>query len=72
MLLHTHVPLLEESENFQAAIENNFFTTFNFCEIAYKNKVSNFVLISSDKAVNPPNLMEHKDLLSYLYKHLVI
>ena len=54
---YKHVPLLEESENFQAAIENNFFATFNLCEIAYKNKVSNFVLISSDKAVNPPNLM---------------
>lgn len=54
---YKHVPLLEETENFQAALENNFFATFDFCKLALQNRVCNFVLISSDKAVNPPNLM---------------
>jgi FlaA1/EpsC-like NDP-sugar epimerase len=51
------VPLLQSNENFSSAIENNFFATYDLCSIASKNNVKSFVLISSDKAVNPANLM---------------
>lgn len=54
---YKHVPLLQSSINFKSAIENNFFSTYNLCEIAYKYKVQNFTLISTDKAVNPTNIM---------------
>ncbi len=54
---YKHVPLLQSNENFSSAIENNFFATYNLCSIANKNNVKSFVLISSDKAVNPANLM---------------
>ncbi|MFL2746761.1 MAG: polysaccharide biosynthesis protein [Gammaproteobacteria bacterium] len=54
---YKHVPLLENSVNLKSALENNFFSTFDLCEIAYKHKVKNFTLISTDKAVNPTNIM---------------
>ena len=54
---YKHVPLLQEKENFKAAVENNFFATYDLCHLALKNKVKFFTLISSDKAVNPTNLM---------------
>ncbi|MEK9619115.1 MAG: nucleoside-diphosphate sugar epimerase/dehydratase [Flavobacteriales bacterium] len=54
---YKHVPLLQSNENFSSAIENNFFATYDLCSIANKNNVKSFVLISSDKAVNPANLM---------------
>ena len=54
---YKHVPLLQSNENFSSAIENNFFATYDLCSLASKNNVKSFVLISSDKAVNPANLM---------------
>tara|TARA_A100001011_G_scaffold224751_1_gene232703 strand:+ start:3336 stop:5237 length:1902 start_codon:yes stop_codon:yes gene_type:complete len=54
---YKHVPLLQDKINFKSALENNFFATFNLSEIAYKHKVKNFTLISTDKAVNPTNIM---------------
>ena len=54
---YKHVPILETDDNFIAALENNFFATFDLCKIASKNKVKNFTLISTDKAVNPTNVM---------------
>ena len=54
---YKHVPLLQSNENFSSAIENNFFATYDLCSIAKKNNVKSFILISSDKAVNPANLM---------------
>tara|TARA_Y100000992_G_C21273713_1_gene498544 strand:+ start:3745 stop:5646 length:1902 start_codon:yes stop_codon:yes gene_type:complete len=63
---YKHVPILENRENYSSAVENNFFNTFNLCEIAYKNKIKSFTLISSDKAVNPKNLMGATKRLSEL------
>ena len=63
---YKHVPILENRENYGSAVENNFFNTFNLCEIAYKNKIKSFTLISSDKAVNPENLMGATKRLSEL------
>lgn len=52
---HKHVPLMEDSPN--EAIKNNVFGTFSVMKAADKYGVSRFVLISSDKAVNPTNVM---------------
>ena len=63
---YKHVPLLENAANFKVAIENNFFATFNLCKISMRNSVETFILISSDKAVNPPNVMGATKRLSEL------
>lgn len=52
---HKHVPLMEESPS--EAIKNNVFGTFNVAEAADRYKVKRFVMISTDKAVNPTNIM---------------
>ena len=52
---YKHVPLVEE--NPIIGLENNIFSTLNICEIAQCLNVEKVVLISSDKAVRPTNLM---------------
>ena len=52
---HKHVPLMEVSPG--EAIKNNVFGTKNIAELSHKYGVSRFVLISTDKAVNPTNIM---------------
>lgn len=52
---HKHVPLMEMSPN--EAIKNNVFGTWNVARAADKYEVDTFVLISTDKAVNPTNIM---------------
>lgn len=52
---HKHVPLMEY--NPREAIKNNVFGTKNVADAAHKFSVGNFVMISTDKAVNPPNIM---------------
>ena len=52
---YKHVPLVEE--NICEGIKNNVFGTLSIAQIAMKNQVSNFVLISSDKAVRSTNIM---------------
>ena len=52
---HKHVPLMEDSPC--EAIKNNVFGTLNVAQISAKYKVERFVLISTDKAVNPTNIM---------------
>ncbi len=52
---HKHVPLMEDSPN--EAIKNNVFGTFKTAIAAEKYNVEKFVLISTDKAVNPTNIM---------------
>lgn len=52
---HKHVPLMEDSPN--EAIKNNVFGTFNTARIANEYGTKKFVLISTDKAVNPTNIM---------------
>ena len=52
---HKHVPLMEDSPN--EAIKNNVFGTWKTAQAAVQNGVKKFVMISTDKAVNPTNIM---------------
>ena len=52
---HKHVPLMEDSPN--EAIKNNVFGTYKMAQASVKYGVKKFVLISTDKAVNPTNIM---------------
>ena len=52
---HKHVPLMER--NCCEAVRNNVFGTLNVVEVCEKYGVSRFIMISTDKAVNPTNVM---------------
>ena len=52
---HKHVPLMEANPN--EAIKNNVFGTLNVAQAAGENQTKRMVLISTDKAVNPTNIM---------------
>ena len=52
---HKHVPLMEDSP--EQAIINNVFGTLNVAQCSLEHGVKRFVMISTDKAVNPTNIM---------------
>ena len=52
---HKHVPLMEDAP--EQAVKNNVFGTWNVAECSVRHKVKRFVMISTDKAVNPTNVM---------------
>lgn len=52
---HKHVPLMEYNPH--EAVKNNIFGTKNVAEAAKTANVAKFVMVSTDKAVNPPNVM---------------
>ncbi|WP_053365616.1 polysaccharide biosynthesis protein [Bacillus sp. FJAT-27245] len=66
---HKHVPLMEY--NPREAVKNNVLGTKNVAEAAHQNHVGTFVLISSDKAVNPTNVMgATKRIAEMVIQHL--
>ena len=52
---YKHVPIVEH--NLIEGLKNNFIGTFELAKLAVKHEVSNFVFISTDKAVRPTNIM---------------
>ena len=52
---YKHVPLMEQ--NVMQCINNNVFGTLNVAELSVDARVKNFILVSTDKAVNPTNFM---------------
>lgn len=66
---YKHVPLVEE--NICEGIKNNVFSTIAVTEASVLKKVSNLVLISSDKAVRPTNIMGVSKRISELYMQAV-
>jgi len=54
---YKHVPLVEDKNNLVIAAANNILGTYNLAQVAADNNVSSFVMISTDKAVRPTNIM---------------
>ncbi len=64
---HKHVTTMENDP--EEAIKNNVFGTYNACDLAVEYRVERFILISTDKAVNPTNVMgASKRLCEYVIK----
>jgi FlaA1/EpsC-like NDP-sugar epimerase len=69
---HKHVPLMEDSPC--EAVKNNIFGTFNTAKTAMDFKVKKFIILSTDKAVNPANVMgatkrATEKIIQYLDRH---
>ena len=54
---YKHVPIVENENNISKAAENNILGTYNLANSAVKHDVHSFVMISTDKAVRPTNIM---------------
>ena len=54
---YKHVPIVENENNISKAAENNILGTYNVANSAVKHGVNSFVMISTDKAVRPTNIM---------------
>ena len=54
---YKHVPIVEYYENITEGIKNNVFGTKSLCDAAIKNNVKKVIVISTDKAVRPTNVM---------------
>lgn len=66
---YKHVPLCEE--NVKSAVENNVFGTKNIIDVSIRYGVQKFLLISTDKAVRPTNVMGATKRVCELYAHAV-
>ena len=66
---YKHVPLCEE--NIDSAVQNNVFGTKNVIDLSIAYEVGKFLLISTDKAVRPTNVMGTTKRVCELYAHAV-
>jgi len=66
---YKHVPLCEE--NIRSAVQNNVFGTKNVIDLSIAYEVEKFLLISTDKAVRPTNVMGATKRICELYAHAV-
>ncbi len=66
---YKHVPLCEE--NIESAINNNIFGTKNVIDLSVSYNVDKFVLISTDKAVRPTNVMGTTKRVCEIYAHSI-
>jgi len=66
---YKHVPLCEE--NIKSAVQNNVFGTKNVIDLSIAHEVEKFLLISTDKAVRPSNVMGTTKRICELYAHAV-
>jgi FlaA1/EpsC-like NDP-sugar epimerase len=64
---YKHVPMMET--HILEAVKTNVFGTWNLVRAAYRNNVSNFLMISTDKAVNPSSVMGLTKRLAELIVH---
>ena len=64
---YKHVPLLEDNDNYSQAFKNNFFGTCNMADASINSGVSKFILVSTDKAVRPTNLMGASKRMAEIY-----
>ena len=64
---YKHVPILEEDDNYAQAFKNNFFGTCNIADVSSSLNVPKFILVSTDKAVRPTNLMGASKRLAEIY-----
>lgn len=64
---YKHVPILEDADNYNQAIKNNFFGTCNIAQVCAEHKVTRFIFVSTDKAVRPTNLMGASKRMAELY-----
>ena len=67
---YKHVPIVES--NIKIGIKNNFFGTVNLINLSIKFDVKNFLFVSTDKAVNPLNLMGMTKRLGELYLKKIV
>ncbi len=54
---YKHVPLVQEINNISKSVENNFIGTHTLASVAANSNINSFVLVSTDKAVRPTNIM---------------
>jgi FlaA1/EpsC-like NDP-sugar epimerase len=66
---YKHVPLCEE--NVESAVQNNIFGTKNVIDLAIAHDVAKLLLVSTDKAVRPTNVMGATKRVCELYAHAV-
>jgi UDP-N-acetyl-D-glucosamine 4,6-dehydratase len=66
---YKHVPLCEE--NIESAVQNNIFGTKNVIDLCVEYEVEKFLLISTDKAVRPTNVMGTTKRVCELYAHSI-